>query len=191
MEEAEKSDGLTGRERVRQVLLQPLENAGCRRRGRMTVADHAAMKERLAAELSHMDADKLAGVRDLAFRWLDGPAGLSWPPEALLRKWALRLQPKPPRSCPYVNSLLASEMGQCARREGFLVELYALALRLGPPPGRYDLDRLRRRADENRRECERIERRVASGAGAEADIEWLAGYRRAESEALRLVCGSA
>ncbi len=184
MSETVEPVDMSGRARVRHVLMEPLERAGLERRGRMTVADHEAMKERLVAEFAHMQEATLQAVRDLVFRHADGKRGLSWPPEALLRKWGLKLQPKPPRKNPYVATLLASAMGQRALQGGYLTELFFVALQLGPPPTRYDVSRMQAKARDAARDIARIDQLQKEGRASPEDLEWVERYRRGQAIAL-------
>lgn len=171
---------LSGRARVRAVLLDPIDAAGAKRHGRATLAEHHAMKERLADTFAHMPDTALEGLRDLIFRHLGGKDGLQWPPEAWLRKSALRLCPKPPRANPYVKTLMASAMGQRAIENGYGAELLSLAIKLGPPPSKYDLAKLARQAQDARREAERIQRLSQDGRALPDDLDWLDSYQRAQ-----------
>lgn len=178
---------LSGAQRVRLHLLDPIEAAGAKRRGRMTISEHEAMKARICDSFSHMPGAVLDGLRDLIIRHMGGKSGVEWPPEIWVRKQGLRLCPKPPRSNPYVLSLMASKMGQDALARGYHAELLRVAHALGPPPTRYDIGQLVRQAQAAAREAALIERQGAEGRALEADLAWLAEYRQAQDLAAQLV----
>lgn len=179
-----------GRERVRAVLIGPLEAAGLGRRRRVSAEEHGKMLARLAERLWYMHEAELAGLRDLCIRQAGGD-GRWWPEEAVVLHWAWRLRCPPPEESPYLASLMRSALGRRAQAEGWGVALYRTARRLGPPPGRYVEFRLREQAEDDRRRAARIEERLADGVADEADRHWLAAWKRDTAEAERLVASAA
>lgn len=157
--------------RVAALLIEPL--AGLSRRRGMSAEAHDRMLGRLAEWLAYMSDDNLRGMHDLILRH----AGKGvWPAEALIKSWAYDLQLPPPRECNYARSLIRSAMGRQAREEGWAVELYQTAKRLGPPPGRYIISKLRDAAATNRRRRQVIRENIEAGRAGEQDRAWLAAY---------------
>lgn len=170
--------------RVAALLIEPL--AGLSRRRGMSAEDHDRMLGRLAERLAYMSDDNLRGMHDLILRH----AGKGvWPAEALIKAWAYDLQLPPPRDCDYARSLIRSAMGRQAREEGWAVELYRIAKRLGPPPNRYVLGQLRDEAATNRRRRLVIRENIEAGRASEQDRAWLAAYHAdlAEVDAIQSV----
>lgn len=170
------------RARVRVHLIEPLVLWGIKRPARMKVADYEAMLVRLSDGLAYMSDDNLRGLRELVARHVTGKPEVEWPAEITVRKWASRLQAKPYDQNKYVQSLMRSAMGRKARDLGYHVDLFILAMRLGPPPTRYDLTNLTKRAGEGSRERMRMRARIENGTGTvsdQKDLEWFAA-REAE-----------
>ncbi|MDK3017612.1 hypothetical protein [Pseudodonghicola flavimaris] len=180
-------DALSGPARVRALLFAPLEAAGMQRPGGMTVAGYEEMRARLCRALTHMSDRSLRGLAELVTRHAQGRQVDRWPKEVTLKSWGLRIQPPPARQSDYVASLMTSAMGRAARDQGYHVELFMLARRLGPPPSRYDLGRLRQEAEENRRMREIVRRQIDYDSASLDQRQWLAWYDRNETECLALM----
>ncbi|UFS64382.1 hypothetical protein LO749_09395 [Paracoccus denitrificans] len=169
-------------ERVDALLLEPL--AGLKAQRGMTAEKHEKMLHRLRGWLAYMSAENLRGMHDLIVR--HAVKGV-WPAEALIKHWATTLQLPPPRECDYARSLIRSAMGRQAREEGWAVELYQIAKRIGPPPTKYFISGLKDEAESNRRRrivvCEKIE----AGHETAEDRAWLARWHEdmAEVEAIQ------
>ncbi|WP_276946610.1 hypothetical protein [Haematobacter massiliensis] len=166
---------------VRDVFIQPLIDRGMHR-GRMKASDFAGMLERLAAKLAYMAPDNLAGLRDLVNRMAEGKDGAAWPAEASVLKWAWTLQPPPPRESDYALSLIRSAMGRRAWDEGWAVELFQTARRLGPPPNRYAESQLRADADENCRRRIRVREWIEAGRATPDERAWLSRWHADRAE---------
>ncbi len=192
MESAAQTEGvagqdrpLTGRAAVREYLLAPL--SGLPRRRGVAAADHDRDLARLADHLAYMTPANLRGLCELVLRHSVGKTGPCWPDMAIVRSWAMALQVPPPRQSDYAQSLIRSALGRQARDEGWLVELYQIAKRLGPPPGRYLLHKLRDEAGANTRRRLIIRERMERGAASPEDQAWLARWwaDMAECEAIQ------
>jgi len=181
------SDTLSGPARVRAQLFAPLEAAGMQRPGGMTVAGYEEMRARLCRALAHMSDRSLRGLAEVVTRHAQGRQVDRWPKEVTLKSWAFRIQPPPARRSDYVASLMTSAMGRAAQDQGYHVELFMLARRLGPPPSRYDLGRLRHEAEENRRMREIARRQIDHESASVDQRQWLAWYDRNETECLALM----
>ncbi len=168
--------------RVDALLIEPL--AGLARKRGVSAEKHADMLERLRGRLAYMTDANLRGMCDLILRHAGKGA---WPDEALVKAWAYALQCPPPRECDYAMSLIRSAMGRQAREEGWAVELFQVAKRLGPPPGRYIIRQMKEDAEKNRRRRLRISENIEAGLASDDDRAWLAAWHEdlAEIEAIQ------
>ncbi|WP_090743684.1 hypothetical protein [Paracoccus tibetensis] len=164
------------------LLMQPLAGLG-RKRGVSAEAHDKAMS-RLRDWLSYMSDDNLRAMVDLIARH----AGKGvWPEEGLIRSWAMTIQCPPPRDSAYAQSLIRSAMGRQAMAENWAVELFQVAKRLGPPPGKYIISRLKLEAEENRHKRGVIRENIEVGRATPAERAWLAAWHEdlAEIEAIQ------
>lgn len=178
----------SGRAAVRLHLLEPL--AGLVRRRGVSAVDHDRMLARLVERLAYMDAAHLAGLAEVILRHASG-GGVKvlpvWPEVGVVLAWAIALQVPPPHESDYARSLMRSAMGQQARDEGWMVELYQIAKRIGPPPGKYIIAKLRDAASEARRRRERVRDRIDAGSATPEEAHWLAAWHADQAEAGALV----
>lgn len=162
---------LSGRAAVRFYLLAPL--AGLPRPKGVKAAEHDAALDKLAEKLAHMTPQALRGVAELVLRQSGRAAGARapvWPPVPQIVAWAYALQPPLWSASDYVRSVMASELGPRAAREGWLVELYQrIKSRFPPPPTRAEQDRLRGDATANAARLARIEERLDQGRVVDPD----------------------
>lgn len=173
---------LEGKSRVDQLLLEPLEGLG-RRKG-ISAEKHEAMLKRLRERLAYMSDQSLRAMEEIILRH----AGKGvWPAEGLIKTWAFDLQLPPPSESDYAQSLIGSAMGRQARAEGWVVELFQIAKRLGPPPNRYILYKLKEKAADNQRDLRRISENIQAGLATYAERQWLAAWQAdmAEIEAIQ------
>ena len=168
--------------RVEALLLEPL--AGLKAQRGVTAEKHEKMLTRLRGWLSYLSDENLRGMHDLIVR--HAVKGL-WPGEGLIKHWATTLQLPPPQECDYARSLIRSAMGRQATAEGWAVELYQIAKKLGPPPGKYFISGLKDEAEDNRRRRQRISERIGYGDASAEDRHWLAAWHHdlAEIEAIQ------
>ena len=120
------------RARVVALLIEPL--AGLGRPKRVSAEKHEANLANLEERLAYLSDGELSGLRDVVLR--HAARGL-WPEVGFVMAWAFDLHCPPPAFSDYHRSLISSAMGRQARDEGWAVELYQIAKRLGPPPGKY------------------------------------------------------
>lgn len=179
-----------GRAAVRALLIGPLLAQGLQRRRGVTVEAHEAMLRRLTEALDYAAPDVLRALVPVLIAQAGG-GGRYWPEEVEIKHWAWRLQPPPSDRTHYVRSLLVSAMGDRAAQEGWLVPLYLTARRLGPPPGRYVISRLRAQADEDARRVRVVREKVAGGVADADEVAWLKAHARAAAEAAALRQGLA
>lgn len=170
------------RARVDALLLEPL--VGLARKRGLSAEKHEAMLDRIRGRLAYMTDANLRGMVDLILR--HAAKGV-WPDEALIKAWAYALQCPPPRECDYAMSLIRSAMGRQARDEGWAVELFQIAKRLGPPPGRYIIRQLKDDAEQNRRRRTLISENIQAGLASAEDAAWLNEWHQdmAEIEAIQ------
>lgn len=169
--DGERQDGGRSEARVRAELLGPM--AGLRRSRKVTAEDHARDQAMIARRLSYMSRQNLRGLCEMALKQARGV----WPEPALLLSWAYGLEQPPPQKSDYVASLLRSAAGREARDGGYLVELMRMARRLGPPPGRYMISKLREEAADNARRRAGLRQMLERGSSLRReDHAWLEAY---------------
>ncbi len=176
-------DGVARSEaRVRDLLLAPL--AGLARAKGETVAEHEAAQARLKRRLSYMSETMLRGLAELVLRQGRG----CWPKEAVILSWAYGLQPPPPARSDFVASILRSAMGAAARDGGYVVELMREARRLGPPPGKWMLSKIREDAAANAVILRELRRQAAAGEVLrQSDQLWLDRYHADQETAVTIM----
>lgn len=165
-----------GRARVRAELIQPLEDMGMARKRGHSIEQHNAMMARLADKLSYMTEENLRGLRDWVIRIAAGKARDTWPREVSILSAAWNIQTPPPRESDYALSIIRSVMGIRAHEGGYLVELFQIAKKIGPPPNRYVLAKLRDQARDNRARRDRIKEYIATGRVTPEDMAWFDRY---------------
>jgi hypothetical protein len=171
---------LTGKAKVRALLIAPLEAAGLQRpKGKgHDVATHDAMLDRLQDRLAYLDPALLAVLVDVVIGLADGPARNIWPAFATILNNAHRLQRPPDTDLPIVTSWLVSVEGPRAEAGGYLVELHSFLRKHGRPPSAFDMAEIRERAAENVRRRVRVAEWIDAGltAGRAEDVDWLRAY---------------
>lgn len=175
---------LTGKARVRAVLIEPLEQGGMKRPRGVTAQGHDAFLNKVATELRHMSEGALKGLRE----YLITVAGEKsvWPGLNFVLAKAWALEPKPPRNSDYAKSIVRSAMGRAAKAGGYLPELFSEARRLGPPSTKLQVAKLEQLAEDNRHQERVIEQRRARGIHRPEDNEWLAHYRAWQEAAAKI-----
>lgn len=170
------------RARVDALLFEPL--SGLARKRGVSAEKHEKSLDRLRGWLSYMSDDNLRAMRDLIAR--HAVKGV-WPEEGLIRHWSMTLQCPPPRDCAYARSLIKSAMGRQAMAEGWAVELFQIAKKLGPPPGKYIISRLKQDADSNRHKRRVIRENIEAGRATPDEKRWLESWHAelAEIEAIQ------
>ena len=182
--------GESKRDRVRRVLIHPLERAGMRKQRRMTAAAHDEFLVRLADRLAYLREDQLRGLVPVLTRHAKGKDGNEWPDEVAIVKWAYGMEPPPFELNDYVVSVLRSRAGAVAKDNGYIVELLLAAQRLGPPFSKLNTERLRREGQQAAQERERLRRRMARGDEVPLERrQWLNWYGAHEQTALAIMAG--
>nr|WP_321509452.1 hypothetical protein [uncultured Celeribacter sp.] len=175
----------SGRGRVRRLLITPLEAGGMQRKRGRSVADHEKMLTRLADKLGYMSDRGLQGLAMYLVRMAG--EGQIWPVENLILRTAWSMETPPPRDNAYLISLMKSRAGEAALEGGYVLELYAEARRLGPPPSRHQVLQLKDRAARNRDRARVIADQIKRNVAPATDRDWLEGYHRLRAEAEALV----
>ena len=176
---------LTGRARVRAMLIDPLEAGGMRKLRNVSADDHKQSLAKLADKVGYLSDRGLAALRDYAIKM--GGDGQVWPRLNVLLQAAWAIEPMPVQKSPFAQSLLQSRLGVEARDGGWHVELYSDALRMRPPPNDYGKRVLADRAAANAHRAAVIGEQVQRGVAREADLSWLRGYERVGREALAFI----
>ena len=176
-----------GKERVRDVLIRPLAGRGMVRGAGLTVAQHEAAMEGLAARLAYMTAPNLRALAEVVEANGAGKARNRWPSELLICQWARRLQEPPASDSQLVTTYLRSAAGRRARAEGWLVELYLYLKKMGRPPNDYVIRELKLEADRAMRRRARVQEAARFGGMDPAEGRWLDWWMQAEARALAIV----
>jgi len=168
---------VTGRAKVRHYFIDPVIESGMRRKRGVSEASHKTWLARLADELAYLTPEHLEALQSYAIRWAGGAKKDVWPERVSLLNAAYALQPIPSRNHDYAKSVVRSKMGKVADQQGYLVELFGLARRWGPPPNKYSLKKLSEEGDRNRARLRAIEAEVTAGRAVSADdAKWRDWY---------------
>ncbi|MDN3710978.1 hypothetical protein QWZ10_02565 [Paracoccus cavernae] len=81
---------------------------------------------------------------------------------------------------------MRSAMGRQAAVEGWAVELFQIAKRLGPPPGKYIVRQLKDDAEAARRRRVVVSENTVAGIATEAERTWLDAYEADLAEILEI-----
>lgn len=180
---------LPKRARVRQFVIQPLQDAGMVRSPRMKASDHDALLDRMQDRLGYLPDGLLSALAEALIRLAEGPLQHHWPAWATIWNTACRLMPPPDDESHIMTSWLASIEGPVARSGGYLVELHAFLRRHGRPPGSFEMSKIRTDAQDNQRRRARVEEWIAKGHPRQDDREWLDHYLRRLAHCEALVRG--
>lgn len=183
MSEQEKIE--SGRARVRRVLVGPLEAGGMVRKRGVKLEDHDKRIDALCGRLEYMSERGLEGLRMHLIRVAG--ARNQWPDQNCILSAAWAIEVPPPRDNAFAVSLMHSQMGRDAREGGWHVELYDLARRIGPPPNRYSIKKLKEKSEENRDRVLRVSERIERGRATPDDRRFLDWYQALRRDAERFV----
>lgn len=187
MEDVTKTE--TQRDRVRRLLIGPLQELGFRfRKG--TTEDVAA--RRLATLCDDMAYLSDEGLERLALAMRDkgeGSARCFWPERATFIAFAQMAQPRPIEDMPGLASWFASAAGVAAHDGGRLVAEYRWWLmKHRPPMNDTERARISERASEWRSMSERLRDRIGRGVRlGDHDAGWLRAYDADHDAALALI----
>lgn len=175
-----------GKDRIRQHLIDPLARQGMKRAGGLTVAQHEAAMEGLAARLAYLTVENIEALAEVVSTKGAGKNKDRWPPELVICNWARQLQEPPPSDSRLVTSYMRSK-GRQAKAEGWAVELYGYLKKMGQPPNDFAMSRLKLDADTNMRTRHRIEREARFGTLSSQDRQWLEWYIHMEGRVAALL----
>ncbi|MDO9006345.1 MAG: hypothetical protein Q7V20_23115 [Aquabacterium sp.] len=175
---SDHDDDEAGNQAVRDLLIQPLNDAGLKRpRGLSERAQKDALAL-LVRDLDHMSAENLRTLCDAVLRQatLPGPGQGHWPAAVLIIAWGHGLQIRPFRLHRLVTSWLSSIEGPKAEAGGWLVQLFRFLRQHKRPPTQFDLSEIRNQAREDNRHLTNVADWVARGTASEPDRQWHEGY---------------
>lgn len=172
-----ESDALkAGKDRIRQHLIEPLTRQGMKRAGGLTVGQHDAAMEGLAARLAYLTVENIGALAEVVSTKGAGKNKDRWPAELVICNWARQLQEPPPSDSRLVSTYMRSRTGRQAKAEGWAVELYTSLKKYGQPPNSFVISSLKLEADKNMRTRHRIEREARFGTVSPQDRQWLEWY---------------
>jgi len=177
------------RQRVAEMLIEPLEAEGMVRQRGVKVEDHEKWLENLKSRLAYLEPVNLRAVRHSIARAAGGKRRNRWPAILSITNWAHDLQRPPDNDNRMVTSYMASAAGQMAWDRG---PEYAVALRMHlrrvrMVPNAYTWQKINANAEEMARRAEYIEDATARAVETEAEKQWLAGFRDAIEIVKKLV----
>ncbi len=177
---SDHDDDEAGKQAVRDLLIQPLTDAGLKRPRALS---ERAQKEALALlvrDLDHMNPENLRTLCDSVLRQatLPGPAQGHWPAAVMIIAWGHGLQVRPFRLHRLVTSWLASVEGPMAEAGGYLVQLLRFLREHKRPPTKYDLAKIKERAGEDNRHLSVVEDWVARATCTQFERDWYEAYLR-------------
>lgn len=177
----------TNRDRVRRLLVHPLEAHGFRRDRKVTAERHAEWLLKLTDALGYLSDESLGVLLAMLKPKGQGKAHDVWPSRATIDHLAEAVHPRPVEEIPALRRWFASAAGSAAKEAGRLVEeLHFFEKRKRPPLNPFEQKFIADQAAENdsrRRVAEDRQRRNVASA---EDLAWLDWYarQRARAEAL-------
>ena len=169
----------TKRDRVRRLLIGPLQEAGFRHPAKSDAAKNQAELDRIADSLAYLNDRDLGRMRALLLTKGEGSARHFWPSYATIMGFAEACRPRPLEAVPELLGWFRSRAGEAALAGDRLVAEYLFWEKLKRPPiYPQDKARVAERAAEWSSRAERIrERQSRPDRGVMADdVEWLAWY---------------
>jgi hypothetical protein len=174
----DQSEGPTGRDAVRTLLIEPLEVAGLVRQRNVKAAVHDAAVQKMIERLAYMRPDRLVTLCEAVIDNATGDRANRWPAYATVWNWARRLQSPPDDERHIMNSWLRSVEGPIASAGGYLAELYLWLRKHGRPPSVFELEKIKGEAEDRNRRRAR---------GDEQDRDEMEYFARVERHCLDLV----
>lgn len=177
-----ETETLAKRERVRRLLIQPLEADGLVRDRRTKAGEHAAFLEKLADRLGYLTDENLVTLKRFVRARATGEAHNVWPGFATILNHAQDLQTPPDPENPIMQSWLHSRQGEALMARGEHVETYlfltGLVAKGRPrPPLPAEKRMIANRARDMARKRTLIVERIDGGVHVpEDDRRWLAWY---------------
>lgn len=180
------------RDRVRRLLIGPMEELGFRKPGDVSREKHRQNMDRLADELAYMSEQGFARLREALRCQGRGKGRDGWPPLACVFSYAQLAEPRPLDDLPALRRWFASAAGREAEAQGRLVEEYDFWCAHRRPPVRHsELAGVTERARDNARRLDlaldRMERGVDPGPG---EREWAHDYQARKARVRALIDGA-
>jgi hypothetical protein len=166
----------TGRDRVRTILLEPLEPLGLARPKDLNAAAFKKMRQALVDHLAYMSAESLHLLHLTVCENLQGPNKDRWPAPAAIYGWARAIEPEPAGETELVISYLKSRAGARALQGGYLVELRTDLTKYRRPPSDAAMKMIQERAQANARRRTIISESAAVGRASAKDLAWVEAY---------------
>jgi hypothetical protein len=177
----------SGRDRVRRLLIAPLQGAGMRfKKG---AKNEKGQLDQIADDLTYMSDQGLADVR-LSLRTKgQGADRCFWPARVTILSLAETRQARPLKELPSLLRWFASDAGKRAFDEGRLVAEYGFWTRNKRPPVHlHEFKSIKERAEIQEAKFERLKDRDGRGVLVDpADCAWLDGYRKRRAYVAGLV----
>ena len=176
------------RDRVRRLLIHPLEAHGFRKPGNVKLDQHVVFLAKLADALAYMDDPQLGALRDMLRYRGEGKARDAWPSMATIAALAETVAPRPVEEHPTIVSWFRSARGPQALAEGVLLaEFLFLEKRKRPPLNDSERRVIRERAQDMRRELELRRDRLRRDMPRAGDADWLRRYAGLERRVMALL----
>lgn len=182
-------EGETKRDRVRRLLIGPLQVAGFRFEKGTDEEKAKADLNKIADELSYMTDEGLETMAELMLTKGEGARKCFWPTFATFVFWADKVNPRPLEDYPRLFAWFKSTAGERALKNGALVAEYTYWKEHKAPPVKPQAIRLvedRTREYNERAELIRDRKRrnfqLSSG-----DLEWLARFDSRVEQLSRIV----
>ena len=185
--DAESSE--TKRDRVRRLLLDPLDALGFRFQRGTDPEEGRRRLDRLADDLAYMGDENLRRLFEAMRTKGEGKSRDFWPSHAAFIALAQIAQPRPLEEMPGLASWFGSAAGRAALAEGRLVEEYRWWLAKHRPPMNPQERRLiADRASAAQAKAARLRERLGLNLPVDAgDREWLHAFDAHEAAARALV----
>ena len=182
---------MSGADRVRRFLIEPLEDDGFERDHRkgLRKKDHDALMGKCCEKLAYLSDDQLGQLASILTHCGVGKGKNLWPGWATIRSYAYTIKAPPAKHDDMVRSFLHSRAGEAAKAGGYHVELMFFirdkrrAPNLGVRPGgraSMDVEAMQAHARENARKLERCRQDAGNQRLGDDDAQWLAWYIRAQ-----------
>lgn len=175
MDEKEQA---AGERRVRELLVVPLQELGLARPSTLTVNAYEEMLSALCCKLAYMSEINLRALQEVASGRPGGAKGDRFPIAANVLKWASDIQAPDDDGSPLVRAVFAHRIGIQALDEGWAPELLGFLKSQRSWPKEYDLRKIRDRAQDIRREFEKMNDTLRRG-GTVSNEELARKQRRA------------
>lgn len=176
-----------GKQRVRELLINPLVEIGLQKSRKMTQKDHEAGLVKLGNVLAYMDGENLSALKVLVLDSADGQWKEHWPPFVGILEMAKTLQKPPASDSEMVLSFMRSAAGPRALEAGYHVELYRSLKNGQPPRSESAYNVLSRRADVLRLDVGRARERLEREAGSEDDHAFVKWFEKIDAHVRGLI----